>query len=256
MLLEQTGNICPNCGANVKPEADICEVCHTWLLNGKCKFCYADINLHDAYCSECGNPRDGIQCPHCGSLSIFDFCINCGKPLTEGAQEALELAKHDLDAKALIDAVGDLAKIEADLATLGAPMIDPVKINPKIDPKKEAKEIAKRLEKEKRLLEAAAKKEAQRISKGLAEDKKQSKINAEIAKKAELVKKKQEALAAAKAVQEKLKDKQFSNGQDARRFHNAVKPNNVKGWRCNAYNNLHPDGPNGCAAPQHGGHWE
>lgn len=28
-----------------------------------------------------------------------------------------------------------------------------------------------------------------------------------------------------------------------------------KGWLCNAYGCLHPDGPCGCADPSQGGHW-
>jgi predicted amidophosphoribosyltransferase len=89
-------HICPKCGAPASPTADICEACGAWLLEGKCKFCYADLSSDDAlFCPECGKPKDGIPCPHCGTLSIFDFCSNCGKPVTEEAIADLQLARDE-----------------------------------------------------------------------------------------------------------------------------------------------------------------
>jgi len=111
---------CQNCGAKTSPGADICEACKTWLLEGQCKFCYAHLPPDAEFCPECGNPKDGIQCPHCGALSIFDFCPKCGKPLTEGAAQALKLAKDDPDAQAVVEAVEQSVKIEAELAELEA----------------------------------------------------------------------------------------------------------------------------------------
>ena len=84
--------VCPKCGAPASPTADICQSCGAWLLEGKCKFCYADLSSDDAlFCPECGKPKDGIPCPNCGTLSIFDFCSKCGKPVTE---EAIAELKH------------------------------------------------------------------------------------------------------------------------------------------------------------------
>ena len=103
---------CPHCGATTSSGADICEVCKGWLLDGKCRFCYSELDNTAEFCHECGNPRNGIQCPYCGSLSIFDFCISCGKPLTEGANTVLELAKTDPDAKMVVDAIEEATDIE------------------------------------------------------------------------------------------------------------------------------------------------
>jgi chemotaxis protein histidine kinase CheA len=301
---EQTVNVCPNCGANTVHGADICEVCHTWLLNGKCKFCYSYMAPDASFCPECGNSKDGIQCPHCGRLSIFDFCTFCQKPLTEGAQEAIELAKTDPDAKEILDAVEEAARIEIELADINVLVkseqeVDPVKYEKHLrqieaDAEKEAKNISKRLEKANKEAEIAAQKEALGIAKNLSEQEKhklvqeakakqealelvkkqeeekrtqeiarkqeevktQAAIRDAAAKKAALEKQKQAAIAAAAAAQKKLQNKHFANNQDARRFHHAVKPAHPRGWRCNAYNVLHPDGPNGCAAPSRGGHWE
>jgi ribosomal protein L40E len=109
---------CPSCGAKTNPGADICPVCGTWLLDGKCTFCYAEIPPDAEFCPECGNPRGGVSCPSCGTLSIFDFCKKCGTPLTEGAQAALEEAKSDPDAQAVLAAVREAGAIEAQLAEL------------------------------------------------------------------------------------------------------------------------------------------
>jgi hypothetical protein len=60
-----------------------------------------------------------------------------------------------------------------------------------------------------------------------------------------------------------LQQRQFKNNQEARRFFGALKvilPIITKtrkpiGWRCYAYNNVHPEGPQGCAKPEAGGEW-
>jgi ribosomal protein L40E len=112
---------CPNCGAKTSPGADICQSCGTWLLEGKCKFCYAEIPDGAEFCPECGNPKDGIVCPGCGKLNIFDFCSSCGSPLTENALKTLELAKDDPETKALLDAVGQAASVSSQLAAAEMP---------------------------------------------------------------------------------------------------------------------------------------
>jgi predicted amidophosphoribosyltransferase len=48
------------------------------------------------FCPECGKPKDGIPCPNCGNLSIFDFCSVCGKPVTEEAIADLQKAKKEM----------------------------------------------------------------------------------------------------------------------------------------------------------------
>ncbi len=95
-----TGEKCPKCGAKiVSPYADICEVCGEWLLEGKCKFCYADLEEGATYCAECGNPVAGIICPQCGRLSYFDFCKFCNTPLTHIAYKMIERVKANPEEK-------------------------------------------------------------------------------------------------------------------------------------------------------------
>ena len=86
---------CPKCGRTNAPSADICQYCKTWLLTGKCKFCYSDVDEGDAFCAECAKPKNGIPCPKCGQLSIFDFCKNCGTAVTKEAIEEIQAAKKE-----------------------------------------------------------------------------------------------------------------------------------------------------------------
>ncbi|MCL2067274.1 MAG: zinc-ribbon domain-containing protein [Treponema sp.] len=91
-----TGKKCTKCDAPASSTADICQVCGAWLLDGQCKFCYAEIPEEALFCQECGKPKDGINCPHCGKLSIFDFCSGCGKPVTEEAVAELQRAQNEI----------------------------------------------------------------------------------------------------------------------------------------------------------------
>jgi hypothetical protein len=60
---------------------------------------------------------------------------------------------------------------------------------------------------------------------------------------------------------EKLQQRQFKTNQEARRFFGALKvllPTIVRrpvGWRCVAFDYVHPDGPQGCGDPSKGGEW-
>ena len=292
---------CPNCGAKTAPGADICEACKTWLLEGQCKFCYAKLPPDAEFCPECGNPKDGIQCPHCGALSIFDFCPKCGKPLTEGAAQALQLAKDDPDAQEVAAALEQAVSIEAELAELetlinseppvdtAPPTVDsmpPVDIAPppvrrerfsdrqmaaimnteknmedaaarRAEAEKRAQEEAKRREEEQerqaKLREARAQEEARKRE----EQERQAKIQEAIARKEALEKQKEEALAAAILASARCREKKFFSHQDARRFHNAMRPDDdrVSGWLCNFTSTVHPEGPNECGEPCQGGCW-
>ena len=288
---------CQNCGAKTSPGADICEACKTWLLEGQCKFCYAHLPPDAEFCPECGNPKDGIQCPHCGALSIFDFCPKCGKPLTEGAAQALQLAKDDPDAQAVVEAVEQSVKIEAELAELKAlidseppvdtspPTVDsipPVDIAPppvkrerfsanqmaaimnteknmedaaarRAEAEKRAQEEAKRQQEEQEQREARAREAARKRE----ENARQAKIQEAIARKEALERQKEAALAAAIQASAKVRERKFHSHQDARRFHNAMRPddNRVSGWLCNYSGTIHPEGPNDCYEPCHGGCW-
>jgi hypothetical protein len=258
-------SFCPNCGAKTNPGADICVECKSWLLDGQCKFCYTALAPDAEFCPECGNPKDGVKCPHCGTLSIFDFCTTCGKPLTEGAHLALELAKKDPDAKAIVESVAQTVTIEAELAKLkeiisSAP---PPAATAPPPPKKErfsASKIAAVLQTEVNMDAAAARREEeqrkeQEFARLQEEHKRENEIREAEAKIRELEKQKKEALDAAAAARDRFKHKQFLTNQEARRFHNASRPSGCKGWLCNFTNTVHPDGPNGCDEPRHGGVW-
>ncbi|MDR3019978.1 MAG: zinc ribbon domain-containing protein [Treponema sp.] len=261
-------SFCPNCGANVNPGADICITCKSWLLDGQCKFCYANLSHDAVFCPDCGNPKDGIPCPKCHNLSIFDFCTTCGIPLTEGGQAALELAQSDPDAKTMVESFQQAASIEAEIAKLESLISDAPETLTALPPIREKKErfsnlqmaavlkseqnidiaAVRRAEDEKRAAESAKRKE---------EEKRQAAIAEAAEKKRALERQKAEALEAAQKAMMKFKDKQFLTHQEARRFHNAIKPagDDVAGWLCNFTNTVHPDGPNGCDEPGHGGYW-
>jgi len=258
---------CPNCGAATVPGADICEACKAWLLDGQCTFCYAPLAPDAAFCADCGNPKEGVQCPGCGTLSIFDFCTTCGKPLTEGAVLALEMAKNDPDAKALVDAVQETVGIEAELARLEALINSgPVDSGPDPAPPPVKKQLfsasqisaimktgdAREVHAQQKAEEA---KKTEVFAKKAEEEKRRAKLAEAREKKEALEREKAKAIAAAEAAQLKFKSKTFLTHQDARRFHNSMKPPGVKGWLCNYMNIVHFDGPNGCDQPGLGGYW-
>jgi hypothetical protein len=109
-------HICPKCGKANRFATDICESCKTWLLENQCKFCYAELDDGSSFCPECGSPKDGIPCPHCGNLSIFDFCLKCGKPVSERAIAEAQVAQAELPTPAPVEA--ETAAIEAEIAKL------------------------------------------------------------------------------------------------------------------------------------------
>jgi membrane protein involved in colicin uptake len=216
------------------------------------------------FCPECGNSRDGIQCPDCGNLSIFDFCTKCGKPLTEGAKMALEQAKNDPDAKAMVEAVQQAAGIEEELAKLNAIIAaEPVTAPPRVKKERFSDAQMAAILKTEQNMDAAALRRAEdekkmaETAKKDAEAKKLAAIQEAIAKKNALEKQQADAFAAAEAALMKFKNKTFISHQEARRFHNAIKPcgDDVSGWLCNFTNTVHSDGPNGCDEPGHGGYW-
>jgi predicted RNA-binding Zn-ribbon protein involved in translation (DUF1610 family) len=112
-------HICPKCGAANTYAADICQFCHIWLLEHQCKFCYAELSDDAAFCPECGKPKEGIPCPHCGNLCIFDFCTKCGKPVTEEAI-AEKASAEEQDAQLITPVDEETAEIEAEIARLKA----------------------------------------------------------------------------------------------------------------------------------------
>lgn len=89
--------------------------------NDRCTFCGAPVEPGTRFCTECGNNREGITCPHCGTLNYRSFCKNCFAPLNEQARKALTEAKFDPHfqrAEQLVKEMAELEKIisEAEVA--------------------------------------------------------------------------------------------------------------------------------------------
>jgi len=273
-------SFCTNCGTEIVEGADICVSCKSWILHDQCVFCYAHLDSNAAFCEECGNPRDGIVCPGCGSLSIFDFCTKCGKPLTEGAAKAIALAKSDPDAKAFVESIQETVNINSEIEELTALLNEIPIAPPSATPakpqerkmgrfsdskmaailqtdqnmdgavKRRADEQRKADEHAKTQADAAQQAETERLQR--VHDKKVKEAQARLEA---LEKERQKALAAAAEARARLKSKIFPSNQDARSFHNAMRPVNPRGWLCNYADVLHEAGPNDCHCPSQGGEW-
>lgn len=232
---------CPRCGASILPGGDICEVCGEWLLPDKCKFCYAPIEEEAKFCAECGNPVDGIQCPKCSKLSYFDFCKHCGIPLTAQSQEMIRELQDAEEFKALLQ----------NIQTISQPAT-PVPDEADLQELMRMKQYEKKF---KKIEKSQAPQQTFRL--GNVEE------TIELAKKTKESEQKTASPSDLTASLQKLQQKTFKTNQEARRFFGALKvllPTMVKvpvpiGWRCNAFNCFHPDGPQGCADPGPGGEW-
>ena len=278
-----TGKQCPKCDAPASSSADICQICGTWLLEGQCKFCYAEIPEEALFCPECGKPKDGINCPHCGKLSIFDFCSSCGKPVTEEAVAELQRAQDEIEnqiSSGTLEttiqeernktfssnqearrwynacAIAQTAGVEAELAKLET------FINSNPEPEKIEDEVlvppAPQPQKRKTLFSdeqlasirktgiAVDEVSRQRIeAERIAEEKRlEEERIAEEKRKAEEAERKRKE----EERQRQIKEAQARKEELERQLRN-------RAWRCNAYGNVHPDGPNGCADPSRGGHY-
>ena len=276
-----TGCLCPKCGAPASSTADICQDCGTWLLEGQCKFCYTEIPDEALFCPECGKPKDGIPCPLCGNLSIFDFCSGCGKPVTEEAVAELQRAQDEIlnqiSPAALETTVTEAAEktfnsnqearrwynassialkagIEAELAKLE------ILVNSEAEPEIEKNEALvppkppqrKSLFSDKQLASirktGAAVDEVtrQRIeAERIAEEKrKEEERIAEEKRKAEEAERKRKE----EERQRQIKEAQARKEELERKLRS-------RSWRCNAYGVVHPGGPNECADPSRGGHY-
>jgi hypothetical protein len=204
-------------------------------------------------------------------------------PLTEGAKMALELAKDDPDAKAMVEAAKAIAEIEMEMAQSppypphsagymgGASEETEVAPAPTAPPQKKSlfssKQVAsilktsetmsdvarRQAEEEQKKADLAQQKED--AKKQYEEEKRQQELREAEEKRKALIASQQAAYAQAKAMREKFKNKTFLFNQDARRFHNAMKPDNAAGWICNYADVIHPPGPNDCYKPSDGGYW-
>ena len=231
---------CPRCGAALLENADICEACGEWLLEGKCKFCYAPLEEGAKFCAECGNPVDGVECPQCHNISYFDFCKYCNIPLTEQAIQTIENLRNSKELRELIEAL----EHEQEPTSSSPEQIE--------------------LEKIKEYVQKSEQPGIKRKTFTLFSKEETSKLDARIHQIQQERKSQQErAKGVTPDVLEKIQQKKFANNQEARRFSGALKvllPTIIKkkvprGWLCNVYNNLHPHGPQECAAPDGGGRW-
>lgn len=88
--------------------------------NGRCTFCGAPVEPGTRFCTECGSNREGMICPHCGTLNYRSFCKNCFEPLNEQAQKALSEARSDPHfqrAEQLVKEMAELEKIISEAET-------------------------------------------------------------------------------------------------------------------------------------------
>jgi hypothetical protein len=231
---------CPKCGAKVSTNADICEVCGEWLLEGICKFCYADLEEGAIYCPECGNPVAGIVCPKCGKLSYFDFCKHCNTPLTAIAKKMLEDIKNDPQEQEFLHLFESVVPQETE------------EISTEKEELRRMKEYIEKVEqsekKKKTYRPLFSEKQKESIKTlGKAADE-------EVKRQEEERKKQEEEKQKLQALLYQMRNKTFSTNQDARRYYSAHKPIYTLGWCCNFTGTIHPC-PEDCAEPWHGGYW-
>lgn len=233
---------CSKCGAKVLLNADICEACGEWLLEGQCKFCYAPLEPEAKFCSECGNPVEGVECPQCHRLSCFDFCKDCNIPLTRQAQETIEAVKGSEEFQSILEALKHSESVQSTPSG-----------KEELQKMKRYKEEFKQPQPNRKIF-SLSNQDVSKIDK--------------IIQDAQKVKREYEQKQEKPRVIEQSQQKSFANNQEARRFYGALKillpyrervtkkvKKMIKGWRCNAYNAFHPDGPQECADPSHGGEW-
>jgi len=280
-----TGHHCPKCGAPASSTADICQDCGAWLLEGQCKFCYAEIPDDALFCPECGKPKDGIPCPHCGKLSIFDFCPECGKPVTEEAVAELQHIQNEIQSQALSDtpettatefsaetggrdslsgtanktfssnqearrwynafAIAQTAGIEAELARLESLV--------SIEPELKLEKIED---------EAPPPPKAPPVRKPLFSDKQLASIRKtgtavdEVARQRieaeRIAEEKRKAEEAERKRKEEERQRQIKEAQA--RKEELERQLRARRWRCNAFGNVH-SGPHECGDPSRGGQW-
>ena len=253
-------------------------MCGEWLLDGKCKFCYAELKGNEKFCEECGNPTEGIVCPKCGTHNYFDFCKKCNTPLTEAAFQEIEKVNSNPFFQNVFKLNEDIYNLDLDeeqnLAELQQQMIEAEKKVAEEQKKydeaeKKEKQVQKMMRLEQffnksntaernvskkneptitkpfisdnhiKMLERAKQNIAGYQQRMGAKDNKQREIQAELNKMAQLT---------------------FSTGQEARRFFNAAKPKLYPDkpkkylWECNFVHYKHL-GPHECSQPQLGGQW-
>ena len=239
---------CPKCGAKIiSPNADICEVCGEWLLEGKCKFCYADIEEGATYCAECGNPVAGIICPQCGQLSYFDFCKHCNIPLTVEAQKMVEKVKNTPSKED--------EKFSSNQEARRYFMAQKyLMINEQI-------EIVQEDKKSELLMMKAY---IEKVEKGkkkktyiplFSEKQKESIKSIEKIVDQEMERREEERRRQEEERRRQEEEERKRQEEERRKKEEEEERRKREGWLCNAYGCLHPGGPCECADPSQGGHW-
>lgn len=252
---------CPKCSAAVLPDADICEACGSWLLEGQCTFCAAPVAENQAYCGNCGNPAAGILCPRCGQSSIFDFCKTCAIPLSNQAHELARAAALDPAQQKLATLLEELHKLQNHPQTVADIGKDHRNTIGADDDQLRKMKLARAALSAPRTPQYVI---AQSKSLFSDEQKKQiSLLGDQIIKEEERRRKLREQINQALS---RLAGKTFSSSQDARRFFmslvsalpeeamQAVDASGRLRWRCHAYSCEH-DTPAQCGDPSKGGVW-
>lgn len=284
---------CPKCGVTARPNADICEVCGVWLLKGQCRFCYAHVDQDQSFCGECGNPPEGIACPRCGKLSIFDFCKSCNIPLSIQAKEMAKEAAQDPTFKEIASLFEQLTSVETSLPVTtnktdpikrnhatGANILDDQALKLKAYRESQFRSTVEQKPKStpKALFSGNQKESISQLADEVAQEEERRRIEEEKRRQEEERKRREEEerrrqeAERQRRLQEQLADamrslsgKSFSSHQEARRFFMnliAGLPEEVArkitdrgmGWRCNAYDCVH-NSPGDCANPSAGGVW-
>lgn len=251
-IVSKISHKCPNCGWSVSGTADICENCGEWLLPGKCNFCYAEFAPGQKFCTECGNPPEGIICSSCGRKSHFDFCPLCNIPLTEQASEVILRIENSVEFQNILN--------EKSLKEDEVISVKTLADSPAVDKKSECNSKFQ----EEKLPAKGTFILNIKGNRNIAENMKvleQSRHN--IAEEEKKISEKKSKEAEMKKLMEALREKTFATNQEARRFYGALKiliPKVVEkqtpvGWRCNAFDVTHNEGPQGCADPSLGGTW-
>lgn len=285
-----TTDKCNNCGEPLVEGSDICENCGTYLKKNTCSFCGSDMESDDVFCQECGAPRDGIECPNCATLSMFNFCPKCNFAITDKARAALKEAQNS-------KAFQKVLKKEQELEALKQEGIAEIKKVQQLQKEqqqqkekyqvylKEVEQENIRIEEENRKIDEEEKRKAyynfvknlkneednkgkEAPSKPIPKERRKPKRPTPpprpkpIPPASEIEKKYNEQIACKREeLQEALdavctaEELSFSSPQNARDYYSSRKPqiaNYV--WECYFQHAVHPN-PENCGQPQFGGKW-